>query len=75
MDKIHLTTDGNDRTPRMPNNDLQLLIKQPKFTWRYYFSGDKTFVIHVYTPPNRFHRWMMKVFLGITWEKIKDEHD
>ena len=48
------------------------LIDTSKYTWK--LSIGKTFWVQFYEgdQPNRFHRWMQKVFLGFKWEKIDE---
>jgi hypothetical protein len=49
--------------------DRQDKISRP--TWKWYFGKSKTFIVYTDNPPNRFQRWMIKIFFGITWEKVK----
>lgn len=46
----------------------------PKPNWEWCFGGDwRSFAVHIHTdsPPNWFHRLMLRGFVGIHWRAIK----
>jgi hypothetical protein len=44
---------------------------QPK--WRVLLNGNRGFQINVEHAPNRFHRVMQRLVLGIVWQKTNDD--
>ena len=47
-------------------------IEEPKNTWELYpFCNDKYFTIYLIKAPNIFYRWMMTLFFGFRWKRIK----
>ncbi len=45
-----------------------------EYVWQCTFADGMRFYFEVGRKvPNRFHRWMHKVLLGIVWERIGDE--
>lgn len=44
----------------------------PEPKWRFRLTKEKNYatLFHSVGAPNRFHRWMQKIFLGIYWDKI-----
>lgn len=58
------------------DDKLIIINNPPPANWKFYFGDDRNvcFKAHLKNPPNAFHRWMMKVFLGIKWERITDDY-
>ena len=55
--------------------DLAFTEEAPKYAWKWYFGNSSAFVVYTNSPPNRFQRWMITLFFGITWERVKhNEH-
>ena len=44
----------------------------PKASWSVCVGGGYKIMCIEGKQPNRFHRWMQKVFLGLKWEKMDD---
>lgn len=55
--------------------DEVLTIRAPPApNWEWCFNGDwSAFCVHLHTktPPNRFHRFMLRWVVGIHWRPIK----
>jgi len=52
------------------------IFDPPKPNWEWCFNGDWhaiMFRVHYTKPPSRFHRWMMKILLGIHWREYKEK--
>ncbi len=49
-----------------PNNIH--LVAPPKAEWMWTFEGQVRF--NTVKAPNRFHRFMQRIFLGIIWRKL-----
>ena len=48
------------------------LTPDPKDTWELYpFCNDKYLTIMLPKAPNIFYRWMMTLFFGFRWKRIK----
>ena len=46
---------------------LLIRVAPPKPQWSFSLTPDFHLRWNVLTAPNRFHRWMQRVFLGIHW--------
>lgn len=44
----------------------------PKYAWKLTVGDGFNLFYYEGKQPNRFHRWMQKVFLGFKWEKIDE---
>ena len=51
---------------------MNALKSPPIPDWYFTLGADTGSSVRFYitTPPNRFHRWMQKVILGINWHRI-----
>ena len=48
------------------------LTEYPPVSWELYpFCNDKYLTINLPKAPNIFYRWMMTLFFGFRWKKIK----
>ena len=45
------------------------LLKVPNYEWWFSLTKDSYIKISSLTPPNRFHRIMQRLLLGIIWGK------
>jgi hypothetical protein len=44
----------------------------PKADWRLTIGAEYQIFYREGNQPNRFHRWMQKVFFGFNWEKMDE---
>ena len=48
------------------------ITEYPKLSWELYpFCNDKYLTIRLPKAPNIFYRWMMTLFFGFRWKRIK----
>ena len=48
------------------------LIDTPKHEWKLTIGDGFNMLFYEGQQPNRFYRWMQKIFLGLKWEKIDE---
>ena len=54
------------------DGEFYLIDERPKVTWQLYpFCNDQMITINLVKAPNIFYRWMMTLFFGFRWKKIK----
>lgn len=58
-DKVHFIT-----------NNQQLRLKLPVYEWQYQLVKGYVVLVEKGNEPNRFHRFMQRLCLGIKWSKI-----
>lgn len=57
----------------MTSNFNKAIDPTPISRWKMCFNGDWKFVIYHAEAPNKFHRFMQRVLLGIHWASLQDD--
>jgi len=54
------------------DGEFYLIDERPKVTWQLYpFCNDQMITINLVKAPNIFYRWMMTLFFGFRWKRVK----
>lgn len=56
-------------------NKIYKLQSPPSPNWSIFFGSKSAFcfMIHTMKPPNKFQRWMLRKFFGMTWENMESK--
>ena len=60
-----------NQSPNKTREEMILGKMPPEPKWKWTLADSDDIVFFCQVPPNRFHRFMQKIMLGIYWEELK----